>query len=252
MKIKQLVQVKMGEEMGLAEGEFQAYASVFDNKDSYGDIVRPGAFKGTLERWAAKDALIPLLFGHRMDDPDFNIGHVDAKEDDHGLWVHGYIDLEAPKGASTHRAMKAGRLSQMSFAYDVLDGGWETKDGDEYFELRELELYEVSVVTVGANSETEILAVKSTVAALMDGVKAGRVLSAKNEDSLRGVLDAVKASVVKPLEEVLSQIAAGEDQEKAAGQADVKDEVTDGVKSEGVGVSPSARALAINGFVQAL
>jgi HK97 family phage prohead protease len=252
VKIKQLVQVKLGEADGLAEGEFHAYASVFDNKDSYGDVVRPGAFKGTLERWESKDALIPLLFGHRMDDPDFNIGHVEAKEDDHGLWVHGFIDLEVPKGAATHRAMKAGRLNQMSFAYDVLDGGWETKDGDEYFELRELELFEVSVVTVGANQETEILAVKSTVDALMDGVKAGRVLSAKNEDSLRSVLDAVKSGVVKPLEEVLSQLAAGEDQEKAAGQAAHKDEGVSDVKSEVPGVSPSARALAINRFVQTL
>ncbi|WP_425836970.1 HK97 family phage prohead protease [Microbacterium sp. PA5] len=250
MKIKQLVQVKLGEAAGLEEGEFQAYASVFGNKDSYGDVVIPGAFKGTLERWASKDALIPLLFGHRMDDPDFNIGHVDAKEDDHGLWVHGYIDLETAKGSSTHRAMKAGRLNQMSFAYDVIEGAWVTKDGEEFYELRELELYEVSVVTVGANQETEIIAVKSTVDALLDGVKAGRVLSAKNEDNLRGVLDAVKTGVVKPLEDVLSQLAAGEDQEKAAGQADVKDEGAVRVKSEDVSVSPSARALAVNQYIQ--
>lgn len=43
------VDVKAGPDSGLAEGEFLAYASVFGNKDSYGDVVMPGAFRG---RWS--------------------------------------------------------------------------------------------------------------------------------------------------------------------------------------------------------
>ena len=31
-------------------GTFTGYGSVFHNEDSYGDIVRPGAFKKTLEK----------------------------------------------------------------------------------------------------------------------------------------------------------------------------------------------------------
>ncbi len=251
MKIKQLVQVKLGEAAGLAEGEFIAYASVFGNKDSYGDVVMPGAFTNTLAKWAEKDAVIPLLFGHRMDDPDFNIGYVDAEEDDHGLKVHGFIDLDAPKGKSTHRAMKNGRLSQMSFAYDVIDGGWTTRDGEEFYELRELDLFEVSVVTVGANQETEILAIKSTVAALVDGVKAGRVLSAKNEETLRTAINAL-GGTVSELKSVLSQLEAGEDQEKAGEVAPVKAEEPSGAKAEEPAPSKSAQALAINGFIQAI
>ena len=251
MKIKQLVQVKLGEAAGLAEGEFIAYASVFGNKDSHGDVVMPGAFKNTLAKWAEKDAVIPLLFGHRIDDPDFNIGYVDAEEDDHGLKVHGFIDLDAPKGLSTHRAMKNGRLSQMSFAYDVIDGGWTTRDGEEFYELRELDLFEVSVVTVGANQETEILAVKSTVAALVDGVKAGRVLSAKNEETLRTAIGAL-GGTVSELKSVLSQLEAGEDQEKAGEVAPVKAEEPSGAKAEEPAPSKSAQALAINRFIQAI
>ena len=251
MKIKQLVQVKLGEAAGLAEGEFIAYASVFGNKDSYGDVVMPGAFKNTLAKWAEKDAVIPLLFGHRMDDPDFNIGYVDAEEDDHGLKVHGFIDLDAPKGMSTHRAMKNGRLSQMSFAYDVIDGGWTTRDGEEFYELRELDLFEVSVVTVGANQETEILAIKSTVEAIVDGVKAGRVLSAKNEETLRTAINAL-GGTVSELKSVLSQLESGEDQEKAGEVAPVKAEEPSGAKAEEPAPSKSAQALAINRFIQAI
>jgi uncharacterized protein len=226
------VRIKAGPADGLEEGQFTAYASVFGNKDSYGDVVMPGAFKGTLERWAAKDAVIPLLFGHRMDDPDFNLGHVDAVEDDHGLLVTGTFDMESPKAPSTYRALKGGRLSQMSFAYDVIEGSWVTRDGDEFFELRELELFEVSIVTVGANQETEVLAVKSTVGALVDGVKQGRVLAQKHIDSLRSAQEAIGA--------VIAAAEAAEDQdEKASGQAGDKDEGGD-VKSEVDGVNPSA------------
>lgn len=244
------VRVKAGPDAGLEEGQFTAYASVFGNKDSYGDVVMPGAFAGTLERWAAKDAVIPLLFGHNMSDPDFNIGHVDAVEDDHGLLVTGYLDLEQPKAAATYRALKGGRLNQMSFAYDVIEGAWVTRDGDEFYELRELELFEVSVVTVGANQETEILAVKSTVGALVESVKAGRVLSSKNEDTLRSVVDAL-GEAASEIKSVLSQVEAGDDQEKASGNAEVKDEGGD-VKSEGQSPSPSAKYLGLINLTAAL
>ena len=37
------------------EGRIEAYASVFNTVDSYGDVVRPGAFATTLERWAERE-----------------------------------------------------------------------------------------------------------------------------------------------------------------------------------------------------
>lgn len=165
------IQVKAGPDDGLAEGEFTAYASVFGNKDSYGDIVLPGAFEETLTEWKDSGNVLPLLFGHNMQDPDFNIGGVlEAKEDEHGLFTKSALDLDNPKAAQVYRLLKGRRLSQMSFAYDVLEGGEaqrEREDGTKefYYELRKLKLYEVSVVPIGANQETEILAVKAAQSA---------------------------------------------------------------------------------------
>ena len=124
MRLKDFgVQVKAGPADGLAEGEFTAYASVFGNKDSYGDVVMPGAFADTLAEWKDSGNTIPLLFGHNMSDPDYNIGGVkSAVEDDHGLLVTAQLDLDNPKAVQTYRLLKGRRLSQMSFAYDVLDG----------------------------------------------------------------------------------------------------------------------------------
>jgi HK97 family phage prohead protease len=189
------VQLKAGPDDGLAEGQFTAYASVFGNIDSYGDIVVKGAFASDLQRWEASGNNIPLLFGHNMSDPDFNIGHiVAAEEDEVGLKVTAQLDLESPKAKQVYRMLKGRRIDQMSFAYDVLDGAKAQKDGEDVYEIRDLKLYEVSVVTVGANSETEVLAVKQVPAVtdrILAEVKAGRVLSAKNESEIRSAHDAL-------------------------------------------------------------
>lgn len=203
MKMKDAqIRVKAGPDDGLEEGQFEAYASVFGNKDSYGDVVVKGAFADTLETWMKGDAVLPVLFGHNMQDPDFNIGAVlEAKEDEHGLWVKAQLDLDSPKGLQTYRLIKGRRISQMSFAYDVLEGGWATRqkdadggDGDdnqeEYYELRKLKLYEVSVVPIGANQETEILAAKALQEAERKMLATGG-LDAKSYQSLLGAYHAL-------------------------------------------------------------
>ena len=43
-------------------GFFSGYGSIFHNEDSYGDIVRPGAFKNSLSKWAGKNRLPPMLW----------------------------------------------------------------------------------------------------------------------------------------------------------------------------------------------
>lgn len=203
-----------GPDDGLDEGQFIAYASVFGNKDSYGDVVMPGAFAKTIAEWIKSGDPIPLLFGHNMSDPDYNIGHiVSAEEDAVGLKVTAQIDLEGPKGRQTYRMLKGRRVRQMSFAYDEIDSGPAVHDGDHVWELRELKLYEVSVVTIGANQDTEILAVKARADRVAEraerDIKAGRVLSAKNESELRNAHESIGR--------VLAALDSTSDEEKASG-----------------------------------
>ncbi|MGV0793028.1 HK97 family phage prohead protease [Mycolicibacterium sp. XJ1819] len=207
------ITVKAGPDDGLKEGQFVAYASVFGNKDSYGDVVMPGAFAKTLAEWQKSGDVIPLLFGHNMSDPDYNLGGVvEAEEDNVGLKITGEFDLDNPKSVQSYRLLKGRRIRQMSFAYDEIDSGPAVHDGEQVWELRELKLYEVSIVTVGANQETEILAVKQVPAVAeraMRDLKAGRVLSAKNEGELREAHEAIGR--------VLSALDSTSDEEKASG-----------------------------------
>lgn len=199
------LQVKAaGPDDGLAEGQFEGYASVFGNVDSYGDIVERGAFAGTLADWAAKGDPIPLLWGHDMGDPFSNVGGIDsAEEDEYGLKVRGTFDLDNPKAMQVYRLAKGRRVTGMSFAYSVRKAKSES-DGQH---LLDLDLYEVSIVPLGANPEAGVSIVKSTAHAL---AKAGRVLSSKNEKAIREARDALDA--------VLSSLGEqdGTDQEKAS------------------------------------
>ena len=145
----------------LDDGQFTGYASVFGNVDSYGDVVVKGAFAKSLATFGANGAGIPCYWSHRMDDPHMNIGAtVTAVEDDRGLKVTVQLDLESATGAYVHKLIKQGRVTQMSFAYDVLEAAEVKADDRWVYELRELKIHEVSVVPVGANQETELLAVK--------------------------------------------------------------------------------------------
>jgi len=235
MKVKVApVRVKAGEADGLEEGEFIAYASTnIREPDSYGDVVAPGAFTDTLKAWAESGNVLPVLYGHRFDDPDYNIGGVlSAEEDEHGLKVHGKLDLDNPKAAQVHRLLTGRRIGEMSFAYDTIEEGQVTlEDGRKANELRKLDLFEVSVVPVGANRDTEVLAVKTAAAAL----KAGRVLAEKHIDSLREAQEAIGR--------VIDAAEATDQETEASGDRKANDEEPAGAKSEEPTEDPSVDAV---------
>ncbi|MDX2616139.1 HK97 family phage prohead protease [Streptomyces stelliscabiei] len=182
---------------GLAEGQFVALVSVFNNEDLYGDVVRPGAFTQTLADWAAKGDDVPVIWAHQWSDPFSHIGHVvKAVETLQGLEVTGQIDdlEENDTAAQVYRLLKGRRVTQFSFAYDVPNGGgaW-VKDDDHrwggYYELRQVDLHEVGPCLLGVNRETELLAAKAQH--LATGAKAGRVLSQANYDRLSAAHESI-------------------------------------------------------------
>jgi HK97 family phage prohead protease len=197
LKVVNVTDVKAGPDDDLEEGEFEAYASVFNNIDLYGDVMRPGSFARSLGEWDAKPDVIPVLWGHETRDPFANIGGVRvAKEDNHGLRVKSLLDLTNPTAEQVYKLLKGRRVNQMSFAFDYIDARPGIVDGKEVLEVFDVDLHEVSVVFRGANTDTEVLAVKSVadyLAREVQNVKTGRVLSAKNEGMLRSAWESIGA-----------------------------------------------------------
>ena len=165
-------------------GSLEGYASTWIRKpDSYGDIVKSGAFTRTLaERWNGGKG-IPLLWAHQMDNLKSFIGTAEAKEDEKGL--HFLASFDGTEEAQRVRELyKDGRLSKFSFAFDVRDNGTVTlEDGTKANELRDLDLFEISCVCVPANDDAGVVEVKATDA----DVKAGRRNSKSDADILRQI-----------------------------------------------------------------
>lgn len=183
-----------GESDNLPEGGFLAYASTWTREpDSYGDVVAKGAFLDTINDWKASGDTLPILFGHDMVDPFSNIGGaLELSEDDHGLLVKGQLDLANPKAAQVYRMLKGRRINQLSFAYDTLEDGMvDLGDEKSARELRKLKLWEVSIVPIGANQDTEVLAVKAHAEIL----KAIKGFTPKNLESLASARDSIDALI---------------------------------------------------------
>ncbi len=141
-------------------GEFSGYGSVFGVKDSYSDIVVPGAFKDSLQRWQKKDKLPAMLWQHRMDEP---VGvYTKMEEDDEGLYVEGRLLIDAdPLAKRAHAHMKAGSISGLSIGYNLNDYEWDKEKGA--WILKEIDLWEISLVTFPANDEARISDVKNAL-----------------------------------------------------------------------------------------
>lgn len=142
-------------------GEFEGYGSVFGVKDSYDDVVVPGAFSKSLQSWREKNSLPAMLWQHQMDEP---IGvYTEMKEDEVGLYVKGRLLIDDdPLAKRAHAHMKAGSLTGLSIGYMLKD--WEYDRTKEVFLLKEIDLWEVSPVTFPSNDEARISDVKSAVA----------------------------------------------------------------------------------------
>ena len=166
-------------------GSLEGYASTWIRQaDSYGDVVKSGAFARTLkERWNGGKG-IPLLWAHQMDNLKSFIGTAEAEEDEKGL--HFLASFDGTEEAQRVRELyKDGRLSRFSFAFDVRDNGTVTlEDGTKANELRDLELFEISCVCVPANDDAGVVAVKSEE----PEVKAGRRNRKSDEETIKEII----------------------------------------------------------------
>ena len=163
-------------------GSIEGYASTWIRQaDSWGDVVKKGAFTKTLrERWDGGKG-IPFIWSHQIDNLKSFIGTATANEDDRGLHFIAVFD-DTEEAQKVRQLYKDGRLRKFSFAYDVREQAEVTLDNNQKAnELREVELYEISAVTVPANDDAGVV-----------DVKAGRRNSKADEDQLKQAISLLK------------------------------------------------------------
>ena len=141
------------------KGAVEAVFSVFNNKDSDGDVVIPGAVRSGF-----KSGDVPMVWSHKWDMP---IGKGKIKQDKDKATFEGNFFMDTEAGKEAYNLVKSmGDLQQWSFGFRVEDseiGKWQkSSDAEEETAryLKDLSVYEVSPVLVGANQETYTMAIK--------------------------------------------------------------------------------------------
>lgn len=128
------------------------YAAIFDSPSEplpFTEYVKRGAFSKTLNDGAD----VRLLIDHEgVPLARSKSGTLALEEDERGLRVEADLDPNNPDAARIISAMKRGDLNQMSFAFRTIKDNWS--DDRKVRELREVQLFDVSVVTFPAYEET--------------------------------------------------------------------------------------------------
>ena len=137
------------------------YAAIFNNRDKAGDILLKGCFAKSIQdrgpESQANDKII-MLWQHDQHEP---IGKISVLiEDEKGLYFEAVID-DVERGNQAIKQLESGTLNQFSIGYSYV---WEKCEYDQErdaFIVKEVVLYEISVVSIGCNGETEYLGLKS-------------------------------------------------------------------------------------------
>lgn len=137
-------------------GALEGYASTFLNWDSVRERPVKGAFTAHLADFL-KDGFIAI--GHDWSGLPIATP-VEAREDDHGLFVKAafHSTPEAQQARTVVRErIERGKSVKLSIGYEVLDDDY-TQEGRL---LKDIKLYEWSIVTVPANDRASVTFAKA-------------------------------------------------------------------------------------------
>lgn len=196
------------DEVGGISGFFSTYDKT---PDSYGDIIEPGAFTNTLKKREESGHPFPLCFNH-----DFSavIGAVDSvKDTEKGPFIEAHF-LDTQLAQDVRKMLQSGAIYQFSFAYDVLKARAPYEDEAKagvMNVLEELEVFEISVVTVPANQNAVVTEVK----AVEPETKSGRRNSKADEDVINDTI----GQLDKCINALKSLISEDEPEDKPEDQA---------------------------------
>jgi uncharacterized protein len=151
------------------EMSFTGYGAVFNNIDSYGDMILPGAFAHYLSAVKSGATVWPIMLlqhgGWEMTAEDMTpIGvWTDLAEDGTGLKVAGKL-ADTPRGREIYTLMKMEprpAIDGLSIGYIAKEWEPRSKPEDPRRQLKRIELMEISPVTFPANGKARVGQVKS-------------------------------------------------------------------------------------------
>ena len=145
-----------GEELYI-EGYFAVFDSNYQIFDGATESIAPGAF--TDELAADVRALVnhddTLVLGRTR------AGTLTLSEDTHGLYGSILVNRNDQDAMNAYARVQRGDVSQCSFGFRILEEDFEErKDGSVHWTIKKVKLYEVSVCTFPAYTDTNVKARK--------------------------------------------------------------------------------------------
>ena len=135
------------------EGYFAVYNSRYDLWDGVYETIAPGAFDGETEGdiRALTNHDTTLVLGRTT------AGTLTLRTDETGLWGSIIVNQADQDAMNLYERVKRGDVSQCSFGFDILDQDVQYQDGEPtVWIIRKVRLYEVSVVTFPAYTDTSV------------------------------------------------------------------------------------------------
>jgi HK97 family phage prohead protease/HK97 family phage major capsid protein len=159
----------------------EGYAST-DDIDRQGDIVPASVWKKGIQNYLKNPVILAY---HDHSEP---VGRmVDHKVDSKGLWVKARISSAA---GEVFDLVKDGILTAFSIGFRIVDAEYDA--AKELFVVKELELHEISVVSVPANQNTLFSLSKAFDTA--EEFKSFKMQFAPDSDSAKGLESSTEAS----------------------------------------------------------
>lgn len=193
------------EDIDTENGIFSGYGAVFSNIDSGGDIIEPGAFTKTIAEGVGR---IKILSGHNESLLPIGVP-LELHEDAKGLFIKAKIS-DTTLGKDVKILIRDGVLGELSIGYDPVTFEY---DADGIRHLKEVKLWEISVVTWAMNEEAVITDYKGGEMAarveemtrdVASDIKAGRKISAARLKALKETSAAMKQAA-KMLDGIISE-----------------------------------------------
>lgn len=165
------------------EGYFSVFGSVYELWPGATESIASGAFSNTLgnDIKALTNHDATLVLGRNKS------GTLELREDSRGLWAKIKINPEDQDAMNLYARVQRGDVDQCSFGFNVLEEATDYKeDGSVHWEIKKVDLHEVSIVTFPAYEDTSVSAREKDFRDIQK-----RSLSAKKE-SLRKRLEEIK------------------------------------------------------------
>lgn len=133
----------------------KGYAIVWGSRNSHNEIVTKGATLNSLNArgvGSTKNSIV-FLKHHKTDEPIARM--IILQEDEYGLYFEAEI-IKTSLGDETIEEINAQVLRQLSYGFNYVWDKTEWSEEDQAYILREIKLYEISLVTFSSDENAQL------------------------------------------------------------------------------------------------